>query len=174
LKPKVSKKLGALPITTIEPFTISLIKKNLENYTYEMYKRVELGVIDFITDITILEMEDGTIEKNYVSSDRSRNAFHRLVVGKKWTSDGGAKFLNVVLDQLYLKAKEYNDELHKEINELSIRETKKDILIKEEMNLQPFYYGVIRTKSKDRIALLSKIRSVIKNNNHIDILSIDQ
>ncbi len=168
------QKLEALPITTIEPFTISLIKNNLENYTYKMYKRAELGVVDFITDLTILEMDDGTIEKNYVSSDRSRNAFHRLVVGKKWKSDGGANFLNVVLDQLIPKVDEYYTKLLEEMSSFGIRETMKDVLFKLDMELKPFFYGVTGPKSKERIAVLSKIRSVIKNNNHIDVLSIEQ
>jgi hypothetical protein len=168
------QKLEALPITTIEPFTISLIKNNLENYTYEMYKRAELGVVEFITDLTILEMEDGTIEKNYVSSDRSRNAFHRLVVGKKWKSDGGASFLNIVLDQLIPKVNGYYDELQKEISAYGIREISKEVLIKKDTELRPFFYGVTGSKSKDRVVVLSKIRSVIKNNNHIDVLSIEQ
>jgi hypothetical protein len=168
------QKLEALPVTTIEPFTISLVKNNLEKYTYEMYKRAELGVVDFITDITILEMEDGTIEKNYVSCDLSRNAFHRLVVGKKWKLDGGAKFLNVVLDQLILKATKYYGKLREEIDNLSIDNPSKEFKSKLDTTLRSFFNGVIGPKSKERVAVLSKIRSVIKNNNHIDVLNIDQ
>jgi hypothetical protein len=169
----IVQKLKDLPVTTIAPLTISLIKSNLENYTYDMYKRAELGVVQFMTGLTILELDDGTIEKNYVSSDRSRNAFHRLVVGKEWKSDAGARFLNTILNQLSPRVKEHDIDLTERINSHSVRETMKEILIKNQDDLQPFYHGVTDSKSKERIVVLSKIRSAIKDINHIDALCIE-
>jgi hypothetical protein len=170
----IVQKLKDLPVTTIAPLTITLIKSNLENYTYEMYLKAELGVVQFMKGLTILEMDDGTIEKNYVSSDRSRNAFHRLVVGKEWKSDAGARFLNTILDQLSPKVKEHDDKLTEKADKLGIRDTTKDILLKMQTNLRPFYFGVTDAKSKYRGAVLMKIRNAIKDINHIDALSIGQ
>jgi hypothetical protein len=170
----VVQKLKDLPVTTIAPLTITLIKSNLENYTYEMYLKAELGVVQFMKGLTILEMDDGTIEKNYVSSDRSRNAFHRLVVGKEWKSDAGARFLNTILNQLSFKVEEHQNKLADEMDRLGVRETMKEVLLKKDMDLKPFYYGVTDAKSKDRGIVLVKIRTAIKDINHIDMLSIEQ
>jgi hypothetical protein len=170
----VVQKLKDLPVTTIEPLTISLIKSNLENYTYDMYKLAELGVVQFMKGLTILTLDDGTVEKNYVSSDRSRNAFHRLVVGKEWKSDAGARFLNIILDQIIPKVKEHDNKLAEEANKLGIRDITKDILLKMQTNLLPFYRGVTEAKSKNRGTVLMKIRTAIRDINHIDALCIEQ
>jgi hypothetical protein len=169
----VVQKLKDLPVTTIAPLTITLIKSNLENYTYDMYGLAELGVVQFMRGLTILEMDDGTIEKNYVSSDRSRNAFHRLVVGKEWKSDAGARFLNTILNQIIPRVEEHQNKLTEEMDKIDVREITKRILLKKDMDLKPFYHGVTDAKSKDRVTVLTKIRTAIKDINHIDMISID-
>lgn len=166
----VIQKLKDLPVTTIEPFTISLIKKNIDDYTYDMYLRGELGVVQFITGLTVLELDDGTIEKNYTCTDRSRSTFHRLVVGKEWRIDGGARFINTVLNEIAPKVMEHAVTLSEEISSLNIKNTRKETLARKECDLLSFHVGVVNQKSKDREIILQKIKSSIKNINHIDVI----
>jgi len=61
----------------------------------------------------------------------------------------------------------------KDMNQLGIRETMKDVMFKMDMDLRPFFNGVTGPKSKDRETVLSKIRRAIKDVNHIDALTIE-
>lgn len=167
----IVQKLKDLPVTTIEPFTVSLIKKSLDEYTYEMYLRGELGVVQFITALTILELEDGTVEKNYACSDISRSTFYRLVVGKEWKRDGGARFINTLLNHIAPKVIEHSNTLNQEVKRLDIKNTRKEVLARKECDLLQFRIGVADQKSKNREIILQKIKSSIKNINQIDAIT---
>jgi len=65
-----------------------------------MYLRREDGIVQFLTNMTQLKLEDGTVEQNYACTDKSRSTFHRLLDSREWTLDGGAKLINEVFDIL--------------------------------------------------------------------------
>jgi len=74
----VNQKLSLIPIDNIEPFTIDLVNRNLNKYDYNTFLKGALGIVNYIKELTILELDDGTVEKNYACTNRSRNTFHWL------------------------------------------------------------------------------------------------
>jgi hypothetical protein len=73
----INKKLALVPITHIQPLTLEYVKSRVNEYDYDKYKNGRKGVTQFIENLILLNMEDGTTQKNMVCTDRSRNAFHR-------------------------------------------------------------------------------------------------
>lgn len=159
----VSQKLLMLPIDNIEPLTIGLVKTKAKDYTYEMYRRSILGVVDFIRDLTTLELDDGIIEKNYACTDRSRYAFHRLTNEKVWRKDGGAMFINRILDALSSQVKIHDKQLENEIKLLGGSNLGTEKLSREQTNLAPFYNGVVHNDGTERKVLFQKIRNKISD-----------
>jgi hypothetical protein len=78
----VQQKLDMISINVIEPLTIDLVNKNLDKYDYNTFTKGAKGIANFIKDITILKLNDGTIEMSYACTDTSRGSFHRLVEDK--------------------------------------------------------------------------------------------
>lgn len=163
----IFQRLKSLPVTTIQPLTISLVKKTLCDYTFDMYMRGELGVVQYIEGITALELEDGTVETNYTSTDRSRCSFHRLAAGKEWRADGGAKFIDTILTQLSPKVLEYSNKIAADIKNPGTNNNMREALSFDQKRLTPFDMGVIHPKSRDRVILLKKIRASVKDINYI-------
>lgn len=103
----VNQKLAALKVDNIKPLTQATIQEHTPNYTFELFLKGEAGIVEYITGMTQLQMEDGTIEQNYACTDKSRNTFHRLMESKVWTHDGGARYINQVIDSLAVIAEEH-------------------------------------------------------------------
>lgn len=107
----VNQKLANLKVDNIRPLTIGTIIEDIPKYTFDMYMGAETGIVQFMKHLTQLEMEDGSIERNYACTDKSRSTFHRLMESKEWKHDGGSKFINDVFDNLADKAIEHWDTL---------------------------------------------------------------
>lgn len=154
-------KLMALPIDNIKPFTVSTIKDNLEDYTYDDYKMGTRGVIKFLKSMISLTNEEGQLERNYVCTDPSRNNYYRLEESKEWDTDKGALFIENIIDEIKPLSNKYFDQIIRESRvktDISSREYNAAIL--EEV--KPFQMGIIHPNSKERAALLANIRTGIK------------
>jgi hypothetical protein len=114
-------KLNSVNISTIEPFTLDLVKKRLEEnaYTYEMFLMGEPGLNEFI--LSLIVKDD---EKNYLSTDNSRANFHRLNEARKWILDVKALFLTKVFAELKPIIHTYLDRYHEEVPTHKITDTK--------------------------------------------------
>jgi hypothetical protein len=191
----VKQKLSAISISKIEPFTIKLINQNIDKYDYQSFLRGESGIVNFLKGITNLELENGTVEKNYVSTNRSRNNFHNLRLWKyiietegfnnfqrliedtkdiknskakktkEWKQDAGAIYLQDVLSALAEPAAKHMKTLEKEISEAPDRSPKQDILMKREEKLRKFERGLVDKDTKEREVLFTKIRNRVKDMN---------
>ena len=161
----VRQKLAAIPIANIEPCTIELVHKNIHKYDYNAFLAGVRGITNYIKSITILEMDDGTIEQNYASTNRSRVNFHRLVEDKHWKQDGGARFIQEILSVLSKPASEHMDALAKNIAELPVRSNLKHYLLGLQNDLVSLERGLTYKDSKERADIFSQIRNEMKNSN---------
>ena len=156
----IHPKLVNLPITTIHPLTEGYVKDRVDNggYTFDNYLKGENGLVDFIYSITMCENDDGSLERNYVCTDPTRDSYHRLVETKEWQKDKGGKFVDVILDTLSDKVDDYH---HKMLDE-RISKTRKssigydpDYIYKLNTDM---HSGVVQSHGKDRRTLRQKIK----------------
>jgi hypothetical protein len=159
----INKKLALVPITHIQPLTLEYVKSRVEEYDYDKYKNGRKGVSQFIENLILLNMDDGTTQKNMICTDRSRNAFHRLVQNKEWKSDAGATYLNTILNNLIDQALIHNQTLQDEIESKGGPGEKTDKLSRLDSYLQSTYIGITVPKSKDRTDLFESIRNDIRD-----------
>jgi len=96
----INQKLANLKVDNIRPLTQATIEEDVPKYTYDLFLKGENGIVQYVTNMTQLKLTDGTIEQNYACTDKSRNTFHRLMESKEWTQDGGARFINEVMNSL--------------------------------------------------------------------------
>ncbi len=157
----IHPKLVNLPITTIHPLTEDYVKKRVANgeYTFDHYRRGEDGIVDFINSITMCENDNGVVERNYVTTDTSRDSFHRLVETKEWEKDKGGKFIDVILDTLNDRVDNYHNQLLDE--RIKYKDSKSpggydpDTVYKRNNDM---HSGVVQTHGKDRRNLRKKIK----------------
>ena len=157
----VNPKLVNLPITTIQPLTEEYVKKKVADggYTFDHYLRGEDGIVDFINSITMCENDEGKIERNYVSTDTSRNSFHRLVETKEWEADKGGKFIDLFFDTI----NEDVDRFHKKLlfERIKYKDTRcpdgydPDIVFKRNNDM---HAGIVQSHGKERQDLRKKIK----------------
>lgn len=107
----VNQKLASIKIDNIRPLTVATIIEDIPKYTFDMYMKAEDGIVEFMKGLTQLELEDGSIERNYACTDKSRNTFHKLIESREWTQDGGAQIINKVFDILSNKSEEHWSDL---------------------------------------------------------------
>lgn len=158
----INKKLASVQTSHIQPLTLEYVKSRVDEYDYEAYKRGKKGVRQYIENLIILEM-DGVVHQNYACTDRSRNAFHRLVNDNEWKTDGGARFINNILNSLAERAKIHDQSLQNEIKMLGGAGRKTDSLMRLDTELLPIYGGIVNPKSKERIELFESIRNEIRD-----------
>ena len=157
----IHPKLANLPITTIHPLTEDYVKKRVANgeYTFDHYRRGEDGIVDFINSITMCENDNGIVERNYVTTDTSRDSFHRLVETKEWEKDKGGKFIDVILDTLNDRVDNYHkqllDERTKYKNSRAPGGYDPDTVYKRNNDM---HSGVVETCGKERRILRKKIK----------------
>jgi hypothetical protein len=162
----IHPKLANLPITTIHPLTEDYVKKQVANgeYTFDHYRRGENGIVDFINSITMCENDNGEMERNYVTTDTSRDSFHRLVETKEWEKDKGGKFIDLILDSLENRVHKYQMQLMDERREYKgkrcPRDYDPDILFKRNTNL---HAGIVESHGKERRNLRKKIKKETSN-----------
>lgn len=104
-----NNKLKMVNTSTIDPFTVDLVKSRLENkgYSYGDFLTGESGIKRFIMGMIVKDDE-----RNYVTTDTSRQNFHRFKETKKWGLDAGAKFLTNVFDEMKPLIREYWDKFN--------------------------------------------------------------
>jgi hypothetical protein len=168
----INKKLALIPITHIQPLTDEYVKSRVEEYDYDKYKKGRKGVTQFIENLILLDMDDGTTQKNMVCTDRSRNAFHRLVQNKEWKSDAGATYLNTILNSITDQVLIHDQTLRREmdlnrdeikLNRDNSNDKKRTELSNLNSSLVPIYRGIMIPKSKDRTDLFESIRNDIRD-----------
>jgi hypothetical protein len=156
----IHPKLANLPITTIHPLTEDYVKKRVANgeYTFDHYRRGENGIVDFINSITMCENDNGEIERSYVTTDASRDSFHRLVETKEWEKDKGGKFIDVIFDTLSDRVDKYQNQLLDERIKCKDGKTcgyDPEVLYKRNTDL---HSGIVSGKGKQRQSLRKRIK----------------
>jgi len=101
-----TNKLKMVNTATIDPFTIEAFRARLARgeYTYDTFVAGNLGIKRFI--LGVMTKDD---ERNYVTTDTSRENFHRLEETRKWINDKGAGYLNKMLDEMKPVVQEHWD-----------------------------------------------------------------
>jgi len=130
-----------------------------------MYLKQEDGLVQFLTNMTQLKLDDGTIEQNYACTDKSRSTFHRLLDSREWKLDGGSKLINDVFDILLPSADEHWETL-KANSKMSRDLLDREYYAKKMMEMQKFHRAFGRN-TRERKDSVNKIKSDIR-----DILSI--
>jgi hypothetical protein len=155
----IHPKLVNLPITNIHPLTEDYVKGQVDNggYTFDHYLKGENGLVDFIYSITMCENNSGSIERNYVCTDPSRDSYHRLVETKEWQKDKGGKFVDIILDTISDKADNYHMKLFDERQNVSRKSIGYDPEYIYKLNTN-MHSGIVQTKGKDRRTLRQKIK----------------
>lgn len=152
----VNSKLLQVKCDSIRPFTQKTVKEDIKagKYTFEKFIQGERGLIDFISDIIIKDDQ-----RSYVSTDSSRQKFHRLLASREWKEDNGALFLNSVLDELKETATNHYQKIVKMMTDPNGDRELADILMAKTKLMA---FGIIDPKSKDREVTFTKIRNEIK------------
>jgi len=160
----VNQKLSSVKIDKIRPATIHTITEDSSFYDFDMYMKKEDGIVQFLTNMTQLKLDDGTIEQNYACTDKSRSTFHRLLDSREWKLDGGSKLINEVFDILLPSADEHWKTLVSKSNTRDIFD--REYYANKMMELQSFHRAFGR-HTKERKCSVNEIKGEIK-----DILSI--
>lgn len=153
-----NNKLKLVNTSTIDPFTIDLVQKRLQNgYTYDMFMLGSMGVKRFITAMI---MKDD--EKNYVTTDVSRPNFHRFKETRKWSLDAGAKFLTDVFNEMKPTISAYWDKFNGEADTAkSVEEHESFDIIRD--RVKPIVLAIEGSpESKHRSELLGDVIKHIK------------
>lgn len=169
----INPKLENVPTHNIEPLTIDYIKKNLPNYTYDLFLKGPLGVVEFLEPLIRVYDENDPDAKpcrNYVCTDVPRHKYHKytgLDGVEKWEFDNAASFVNRLLDLLksqmevyFLRATiadQYETMQRFEDPNFKLTSLEESESTKMILNVTPMYRGVMET-GKARIKLLEEIR----------------
>jgi predicted nucleic acid-binding protein len=150
-------KLEQVNISTIEPFTAETIRKRLEDYNFETFSKGYRGIVLFARSIIIKEDE-----KNYVVTDPSRNAFHRLIESRDWKKDPNGMFLDILLEELRPAIYNHYDHVMTIMKEARTEDEREDADTLMDKT-KPVYFGARGDRgSKDREELRQKLRTDIK------------
>jgi len=150
-------KLEGVNISTIDPFTTETIRKRLTDFSFEMFSNGYRGIVTFARSIIIKEDE-----KNYVVTDPSRNAFHRLIESRDWKKDPNGMFLDILLDELRPNIYEHYDQVMTIMREAKTEDEREDADLLMDKT-KPVYFGARGDRgSKDREELRQKLRNDIK------------
>lgn len=156
-------RLANIQVTSIRPFTLATVREDLAEgkYTYEMFTKGLQGVVEFINNIIISDIDDN-IEKNYACTDVSRYKFHRLVESKKWKSDNGARFLNKVLSEMIPAADIYYKRILKLVTDANTNDDRQYADIFQNLTKNT-YFGITKDDSKERSKLFKQLRTEIRS-----------
>jgi hypothetical protein len=162
-----NNKLKMVNTSTIDPFTVDLVKARLDQFTYETFMLGEAGIKRFI--LGMIKKND---EKNYVTTDISRPNFHRYFQnanaesgesdGQKWIGDKGALFLTNVFSEMKPKVMEHWDKFNTEADMAESVEEHESFDNKRD-HIKPVVMGINSSQdSKYRKELLSNVINHIK------------
>jgi len=154
-----TNKLKLVKTDTIDPFTIETIRARLANneYNYDAYMSGLTGVKRFV--MNLITKND---EKNYVTTDISRENFHRWAGTKTWTGDKGALFLNTLFDEMKPKVQEHWEKFKLEMDkEKTLSEC--EFMDGELERIKPQTVAILaQPDAKPRLELLDDIIKHIK------------
>jgi len=150
-------KLEQVNIATIEPFTADTIRTRLDEFNFKMFSQGYKGIVSFVRGIIMKEDE-----KNYVVTDPSRNAFHRLIDTRDWKRDPNGMFLDILLDELRPKIYGHYDTVL-DIMRDARTDDERDAVDQLLDQTKPVYFGAKGDRgSKDREELRQKLRNDVK------------
>lgn len=179
---KINQKLAKIPIDTIRPLTIELLRENLCNYTFDKYIGGKEALVKFFKTFMTLETKRG-IERNYACTDMARNVFHKLITlddsqndssgiisttvntiepkeSKVWSLDGQAEFILLAFDELKPLVSAYNKKLNDAACEYDGKSFDSDFyagILKKNTSL---YEGIIFSDERRSRLLASLMRKI--------------
>jgi len=159
----VNQKLSSIQIDNIRPLNKETIDDYIQDYTYKLYLQGEKGVIKYIQDMVLLDV-DGVVEQNYASTNKNDNNFYRLPDENKiWEHDGKAKYIYEVLDSLSEISMEHYELLNYNLRQaIKNRTEDAEKLGRLATNLLNFHIGLTNKDSKERTNLHRKIITGIR------------
>ena len=164
----VNPKLTNINVENIEPLTIERIKKQIADgkFTDKHFEKGVDGIVEFLVPIMTLKRDDGTVERNYVCTDVSRNKFYRLEEGKVWKSDSGGLFIGEAIQGLGPSVNDsYRrlvDKKHKTDNEFA-----KEMYTKRINKLMPIFRASVHNFNDEFVEVLAKTKNKMKH--HISV-----
>ena len=164
----VNPKLMNINVENIEPLTIERIKKQIADgkFTDKHFEKGVDGIVEFLVPIMTLKRDDGTVERNYVCTDVSRNKFYRLEEGKVWKSDSGGLFIGEAIQGL---GPSVNDSYRRLVNKK--HSTDNDYMknvYKERINkLMPIFRASVGNFNDEFVEVLTKTKNKMKH--HISV-----
>lgn len=117
------------------------------------------GIVKYIENMTTLKV-DGNIERNYACTNKSGSVFHRLLESKEWKQDGGAKYINEVLDSLAEPATKHWNRLLEEGKPVKGSE-ENEYYAKAIHKLGKLDYAIHDKDSPERNVIYKKIKTAI-------------
>lgn len=166
----INPKLADVPIHNIEPLTTEYIRDNIHSYTYDLFLKGPIGIVEFLEPLIRVYDEDDIDAKpcrNYVCTDIPRNKYYKLMRSKEWEIDSGASFLNEVINELkgrfdkhYAKVKQDDENETKQIManpNFTLEQLNESTSSQLVLSLMPMNKGISKT-GKARTKLLEDIR----------------
>jgi uncharacterized CHY-type Zn-finger protein/vacuolar-type H+-ATPase subunit E/Vma4 len=156
----INIKLNNISIANIPALTIEYIRANLGKYDYEKYKRGDVGLIDFLAELMILEDD-----RNYACTDVSRNKFYILGLDeenlKEWKVDGKAKILKIIFHELYSTINGHYEKMLDE--QLKGDDTLKQIYTEKMAKLDPMRKAIMFREEIDKYieTIIKKLGSLV-------------
>ena len=160
----VNPKLMNIKVDNIKPLTIERLKKQIANgeFTDKHFEKGVDGIVEFLVPIMTLKRDDGTVERNYVCTDVSRNKFYRLEEGKIWKSDSGGLFIGEAIQGL---GPSVNDSYRRLVNKK--HSTDNDYMknvYKEKINkLMPIFRASVGNFNDEFMEVLAKTKNKVKH-----------
>lgn len=160
----INPKLINVVTENIRPLTVETVREDVHKYGYNEFLRGYSGLKEFVTSIISLTTPDGDgNERNYVCTDASRNSFHRLIESKEWTSDGGARFIHSILDELRDVSNDHFRTLVEEERRAVSDEFEREQVDATKTVVKPVFYGITgSTEGTHRTKLFKALRNEIR------------
>ena len=164
----VNPKLMNINVENIEPLTIERIKKQISDgkFTDKHFEKGVDGIVEFLVPIMTLKRDDGTVERNYVCTDVSRNKFYRLEEGKIWKSDSGGLFIGKAINEL---GPSVNDSYRRLVDKKhgTDNEFAKEMYTKRINKLMPIFRASVHNFNDEFVEVLAKTKNKMKH--HISV-----
>ena len=164
----VNPKLTNINVENIEPLTIERIKKQISNgkFTDKHFEKGIDGIVEFLVPIMTLKRDDGTVERNYVCTDVSRNKFYRLEEGKVWKSDSGGLFIGKAINEL---GPSVNDSYRRLVDKKHSTDSDhmKNVYKEKIDKLMPIFRASVGNFNDEFVEVLTKTKNKMKH--HISV-----
>lgn len=170
----INPKLANIPVHNIEPLTIEYIREENHRYTYNLFTKGPIGIVEFLDPLIRVYDEDHPDAKpcrNYVCTDIPRNKYHKYIASGEWKLDGGAAFLKEIFAELKIPAMKHYAKIQKKDKKLTniAMDTfdPLDLAASKEMTdlslkIGPMYRGICNS-GMDRDKLSDDVRFLLKD-----------